>query len=98
MPAVICVLRVELALFESASLKDKRAVVRRVLDRVRNKFNVAAAEVDDLDNPAVAALVFVAVSNAEARSHATAQRIQRFVERLAIDAEVAHVETETLHL
>ena len=75
-----------------------RAVVRRVRDRVRNKFNVAAAEVDDLDDPAVAALVFVAVSNAETRSHATAQRIQRFIERLAIDAEVAHIETETLHL
>ena len=98
MPAVICVLRVELMLFESASLKDKRAVVRRVRDRVRNKFNAAAAEVGELDDRTAATLVFVTVSNAEARSHATAQHIQRFIEGLGVDAELTGVETETIHL
>ena len=98
MSAVVCVLRIELALFESASLKDKRAVVRRVRDRVRNKFNAAVAEVGDLDDPAAASLVFVTVSNSEAHSHAAAQSIGRFIERLAIDAEVVVVETEMIHL
>ena len=98
MSAVVCALRIELALFESASLKDKRAVVRRVRDRVRNKFNAAVAEVGSLDDPARASLVFVTVSNSEAHSHAAAQSIGRFIERLAIDAEVVVVETETIHL
>lgn len=98
MSAVVCVLRLELALFESASLKEKRAVVRRVRDRVRQRFNAAVAEVGDLDDPTRAELVFATVSNAESRSHATAQHIQRFVEGLAIDAEVREVETETIHL
>ena len=98
MSAVVCALRIELALFESASLKDKRAVVRRVRDRVRNKFNAAVAEVGDLDDPAAASLVFVTVSNSEAHSHAAAQSIGRFIERLAIDAEVVVVETEVIHL
>ena len=98
MSAVVCALRIELALFESASLKDKRAVVRRVRDRVRNKFNAAVAEVGNLDDPAAASLVFVTVSNSEAHSHRAAQSIGRFIERLAIDAEVVVVETETIHL
>ena len=98
MSAVVCALRIELALFESASLKDKRAVVRRVRDRVRNKFNAAVAEVGDLDDPAAASLVFVTVSNSAAHSHAAAQHIQRFVERLAIDAEVTTIETEIIRL
>lgn len=98
MPAAICVLHVELALFESASLKGKRAVVRRVRDRVRNKFNVAAAEIDDLDSPATASLAFVTVSNSAAHSHAAAQQIQRFIEELAFDAEITRIETETIRL
>ena len=98
MSAVVCALRIELALFESASLKDKRAVVRRVRDRVRNKFNAAVAEVGNLDDPAAASLVFVTVSNSEAHSHAAAQSIGRFIERLAIDAEVVVVETEIVHI
>lgn len=98
MSAAICVLHVELALFESASLKDKRAVVRRVRDRVRNKFNVAAAEIDDLDSPATASLAFVTVSNSAAHSHAAAQQIQHFIEGLAFDAEITRIETETIRL
>ena len=98
MSAAICVLHVELALFESASLKDKRAVVRRVRDRVRNKFNVAAAEIDDLDSRATASLAFVTVSNSAADSHAAAQQIQRFIEGLAFDAEITRIETETIRL
>jgi uncharacterized protein YlxP (DUF503 family) len=34
---------------ESGSLKSKRWVLRRIKDRVRNKFNVSIAEVDDFD-------------------------------------------------
>ena len=34
---------------ESGSLKYKRWVLRRIKDRVRNKFNVSIAEIDDFD-------------------------------------------------
>ena len=98
MPAVICTLRLELTMFESASLKDKRAVVRRVRDRVRHKFNVAVAEVGELNDPSTATLSLVTVSNAEARSHATLQHVISFIEDLSIDAQVSTVETETIHL
>lgn len=98
MAAVVCVLRLELRLFESASLKDKRAVVRRVRDRVRRKFNASIAEVGELSDPSTAALAIVAVSNSEARGHAAAQHLLRFIEDLSIDAELTHVETETIHL
>jgi len=42
-------LRVRLLVRESRSLKDKRQVVRSILDRLRGGFNVAACEVDALD-------------------------------------------------
>jgi len=39
----------ELRLPEAQSLKDKRAVLRRLISMLRQKFNVSAAEVDHLD-------------------------------------------------
>lgn len=44
------------------SLKEKRGIVKSILGRARNRFNVACAEVDRQDNCAVALLAFVTVS------------------------------------
>ncbi|MBC7963211.1 MAG: DUF503 domain-containing protein [Steroidobacteraceae bacterium] len=44
------------------SLKEKRGIVKSILGRARNRFNVACAEVDRQDNAAVAVLGFVTVS------------------------------------
>ncbi len=38
------------------SLKDKRIVVRSLKDRVRRKFNVSIAEIEDLDDCSIATL------------------------------------------
>lgn len=43
---VVGVLRVEVHLPVSQSLKDKRSVLKSVRDRVRHRFNVAVAELD----------------------------------------------------
>lgn len=44
------------------SLKDKRMVLRSIKDRVRNRFNVSAAELDGQDKWQVATLGFSIVS------------------------------------
>ena len=46
---VIGTCRVTLHIPESDSLKAKREVLRRLKDKVKNKFNVSIAEVDDGD-------------------------------------------------
>jgi len=46
----------------SRSLKEKRGIVKSILGRARNRFNVACAEVDRQDNASVAVLGFVTVS------------------------------------
>jgi len=58
---VIGSLTVRLLVRESRTLKDKRQVVRSILDRVRSGFNVSAAEVDTHDDVKVATLGFAAV-------------------------------------
>ena len=93
---VIGCLRLTLTLAENESLKGKRRVVRRVRDRVRNQFNVAAAEVEALDDWSVASIGVVCVSNDSAHAHAMLMKVLRFVERMLVDAEISDVETELL--
>ncbi len=46
---IVAVLTVDLFLPGSTSLKDKRAVIRSMKDRLGNKFNISIAEVDYQD-------------------------------------------------
>ncbi len=46
---IVGVLRVELSIGEAQSLKDKRRVIKSIKERLTNKFNVSAAEVDAQD-------------------------------------------------
>ncbi|MDH4178967.1 MAG: DUF503 domain-containing protein [Armatimonadota bacterium] len=59
----IAALVVDLEITNGRTLKDKRQVVRSLLDRIRGRFNVAAAEVGKNDSVRYAQLAAVAVSN-----------------------------------
>ncbi len=60
---IIAVLTVDLYILDAASLKDKRSVIRRLKDRLRNKFNVSVAEVDYADKWQRAQLGIAQVGN-----------------------------------
>jgi hypothetical protein len=66
--AAIGVLTLELRLENSHSLKDKRHVVQGLKERLRNKFNVAVAEIDcqDLWQRGVVAAVTVSSDHGHA--------------------------------
>jgi uncharacterized protein YlxP (DUF503 family) len=68
---VVGSLRVRLLVRESHSLKDKRQVVRSILDRLRHHHNVSAAEVEALDDRKMAVLG-VAMVGSEVRPVKTA--------------------------
>lgn len=57
------VCRVELGIDDNFSLKGKRSVVKRVIQRTRNRFNVAMGEVADTDVLTRAVLGFAVVGN-----------------------------------
>lgn len=60
---MVGVLRVELAVFEALTLKDKRRVVKSVKDRIGGRHNVSIAEVDRLDSHQHAVLGIAMVAN-----------------------------------
>lgn len=60
---VVGILRIELFIPESTSLKSKRFAIKSIKDRLRSRFNVSVAEVDNGDKWQRASLGVVAVSN-----------------------------------
>ena len=77
--AAIGVLTLELRLEDSHSLKDKRHVVQSLKTRLRNKFNVAVAEIDYQDMWQRAAVAAVTVAS----DHVHAERVLQSVEEEA---------------
>jgi uncharacterized protein YlxP (DUF503 family) len=78
---VIGVCTVELVIPASNSLKDKRQVIRSLLDGVRRRFNVSAAEVDQLDVWRRATLGFAAVSNEQKFLDQVLNKLTDWIER-----------------
>lgn len=64
----------------SQSLKDKRQVIRSILDTARSRFNISAAEIGSLDSYRTAELGFACVSNDR-------NVVQRLLEKIAGLAE-----------
>jgi len=63
---IVGVLSVELFIPESGSLKTKRFAIKSIKDRLRSRFNVSVAEVDNNEKWQRASIGVVTVSN-EAR-------------------------------
>jgi uncharacterized protein YlxP (DUF503 family) len=90
------VARIALHLAENASLKGKRMVVKSVAQRVRNRFNVAVAEVDTQDAWRVATLGIVCVSDDPRHANEMLSKVIDFIEGERLDAEVGEVDMELI--
>ena len=77
--AALGVLTMELRIEEAHSLKEKRHVVKSLKDRLRHKFNVSVAEIDDQDLHNSAVIAAAVVSS----SRDFAEKILRAVEEEA---------------
>ena len=60
---IVGVLKVELAILEARSLKEKRRVIQSVKQRLTNRFNASVAEVGHADAPKRCRLGIAVVSN-----------------------------------
>jgi hypothetical protein len=70
---------VDLQLPHVHSLKEKRAVLRPILEGARRRFEVAAAEVDHQDRWQRATLGLAAVSGSAGHAQAVLDKVERFV-------------------
>jgi uncharacterized protein YlxP (DUF503 family) len=89
------VLTLEIELPYAHSLKEKRAVLRKIRDRLRARFNVAIAELDHQDVWQHATLGVVSISNSQPLLDSVFNQVLGEVERI-LGQDVANHSLEFL--
>lgn len=77
---VIGSLVLEMYIPQAHSLKEKRMVIRSVKEKLRNKFNVSVAEVDNHDSWQSAILAVVSVSQDRKQMDRILQQVVNFLD------------------
>ncbi len=91
---VVGMLRLDLAVFGSTSLKDKRRAIRSLKDRLASRFNASVAEVDGLDSHQRAVLGVALVANDAAFVHGCLDKMVDFA-RMDREAHLVKHEKQT---
>jgi len=90
------VVKIRLRLPENLSLKGKRQVLRSITTRIRSKFNVSVAEVDDHDLWQLATLGITVVSNDKRYANEVLSKVVNFVINGRFEIEVLDYKIEIL--
>ncbi|QBD79403.1 DUF503 domain-containing protein [Ktedonosporobacter rubrisoli] len=94
---IIGACEITLHLPECHSLKEKRQIVKSVMARVRNQFEIAVAEVGENDRWQIAKLGFCCVSNSSQHSAEVLEHVQRYIEATRPDLQISDVEVEVIN-
>lgn len=92
----IGICRIRFRLPENRSLKGKRRVIKPIISRVANKFNVSVAEVDDLDLWQVATIGISCVSNDSRHANEILSKVVDFIDDGRFEIEMLDYNIEIL--
>lgn len=90
------VCRIDLRLPENHTLKEKRRVLKSIITRVRSKFNVSIAEVDDQELWQLATLGVCYVSNDKRYTNEVLSKVVGSIANGRFDIEILDYEIEIL--
>jgi uncharacterized protein YlxP (DUF503 family) len=96
MSMAVGVCRVTLRLPENQSLKGKRQVIKSLISRLHNRYNVSAAEVDSHDSWQLAQIAVCCVANDERHADEVLAAVASFIRNERLDAEVLDLQTEVI--
>jgi len=91
----LALIQIEMLIPGSASLKDKRMVLKRVKDRLCNKFNVSVAETDYHDKWQRSLLAIALVSGDKKFAEQCVQKIFTFLDS-GVEFEIVKHQIEYL--
>ena len=94
---IVGVCQISLHLPECHTLKEKRQIVKSVIARVRNQFEVAIAEVEDNDLWQIATLGVSCVSNSNQHAGDMLERVRHYIEETRPDVIISNFESELIH-
>ena len=96
MSASVGLLTLEIYVPGVSSLKEKRGIVKPLLARIRNDFNVSVAEVEDQDQLGHTVISVAAVSANRDYVHGLLERVAQSVSAWRLDAELVDYTIEML--
>lgn len=85
---------VRMRLPENHSLKGKRQVLKSLIAKLHNRFNVSAAEIGDHDSWQLASLGVTCVANEARHVDEVLAKVVAFVRNERLDAEILDYETD----
>ncbi|MGI6085868.1 MAG: DUF503 domain-containing protein [Acetivibrionales bacterium] len=91
----IGVLSAGLYLCEPRSLKDKRRIIKSLVEKLKNKFNIAVAETGDLNSWNNCRLGIICISNEAAHADSMLAAVVNFIESRGT-VELTSVQTEII--
>lgn len=94
---VVGILKITLIIPGNSSLKGKRKVIKSLLDKLRSKFNLAAAEVEDNDLWQKAGLGLALVGNDRRFINSSMDKVLDFIYRTS-DAEIIDSDSEIINI
>ncbi len=80
MSVVIGFLEIHISIPEAHSLKEKRGVVKRIIERVKKKFNVSVSEIGEQDKWQVSVIGIVAIGTSKKVVDATLEKVISYLE------------------
>ena len=92
------VCKISLRLPENLSLKGKRQVVKSVTSRIRSKFDLSVAEVDDHELWQLATIGICCISNDRRHTNQVLSKVVDFVTNSRFDVEILDYEIEILNV
>lgn len=93
---LVGIAEIELRLMEVNSLKDKRSLVKSLVERLGNRFNASVAEVDFMDIWGRSVIGIAVVSNDSSHASKMLDSIINFIENFHPCVEVVHIDREII--
>jgi uncharacterized protein YlxP (DUF503 family) len=75
------------------SLKEKRSIVKSLINKVKHKFNVSIAEIENLDMHQSIVIGIACVSNSSKHANICIQNVIEYIEQNT-DAVIENIEVE----
>ncbi len=92
----ICAIKCRLP--DNSSLKEKRQVIKPITSRLRNKFNVSVAEIDDNDQWQLVTIGICCISNDKRYTNTILSKVVNFVIDSRFDLEILDYDIEIITL
>jgi uncharacterized protein YlxP (DUF503 family) len=91
----VCKIRMRLS--DNHSLKGKRQVAKPIIERVKNRYNVSIAEVDDQDLWQLLTIGITCVSSSGPHANEMLSKVVDFIQQSKHDVEMLDYEIEIIH-